>query len=62
MLLMVAFEGSEDAQVTVLVRFAVEASLYVPVAVYCCVVPLVMVVEAGVTAIDCSVALPAAPT
>ena len=35
---------------------AVLLSLYVPVAVNCCVAPFVMDGFAGVTAIDCSVA------
>src|SRR6202041_3230344 len=40
----------------VLVRFCVVPSLNVPVAVNCCVAPLVIEGFAGVTAIDCSVA------
>ena len=38
------------------VRFCVLLSLYVPVAVNCCVGPLAIDGFAGVTAIDCSVA------
>src|SRR5271154_5542830 len=45
-----------DDQVTVDVRFWVEPSLNVPVAVNCWVLPLVIDGFAGVTAIDCSVA------
>ena len=45
-----------DAQVTDAVRFCVLLSLYVPVAVNCCVAPLLIDGFAGVTAIDCSVA------
>src|ERR1700678_4029482 len=46
---------SED-QVTLDVRFCVEPSLNVPVAVTCCVAPLAIDGFGGVTAIDCSVA------
>ena len=52
---MVAVAGVEDDQVTELVRFCVLESLYVPVAVYCCVAPTTMDAFAGVTAIDVSV-------
>jgi hypothetical protein len=52
----VATEGVAEAHVTLPVRFCVELSLYVPVAVNCCVVPLAIDGLAGVTAIDCSVA------
>jgi len=65
---MVATLVAADAHVTWPVRFAVLLSLYVPVAVNCCVRPLVTDGFAGVTAIDCSdatvsvnVALPVPP-
>src|SRR5277367_4667594 len=45
-----------DDHVTLDVRFCVVPSLKVPVAVNCCVAPLVIEGFAGVTAIDCSVA------
>ena len=45
-----------EFHVTVLVMFAVEASLYVPVAVNCWLPPAATDGFAGVTAIDCSVA------
>src|SRR5277367_6196998 len=54
--LIVAVAVVPDDQVTVEVRFWVEPSLNVPVAVNCCVAPLVIDGFAGVTAIDCSVA------
>src|SRR5271167_485290 len=54
--LMVAMAVLPDDQVTVDVRFWVEPSLKVPVAVNCCVAPLVIEGFAGVTAIDCNVA------
>jgi hypothetical protein len=41
-----------DAQVTLPVMFCVELSVYVPVAVYCWVLPLGMEALAGVTAIE----------
>jgi hypothetical protein len=50
--LMVATEVVADAHITLLVRFCVELSLYVPVAVNCWVVPLAMDGLVGVTAID----------
>jgi hypothetical protein len=50
----------DDFHVTLAVVFFVELSLYVPVAVNCCVAPAAMEGVAGVTAIDCSVA--AGPT
>ena len=50
----VATVGVADAQVTWLVRFCVELSEKVPVAVNCWVWPLAMLGLAGVTAIDCS--------
>src|ERR1019366_2589416 len=53
---MVAVVVVPDAQVTEAVRFCVLLSLYVPVAVNCCVAPLAIEGFAGVTAIDCSVA------
>src|ERR1700722_16780689 len=53
----VATDGVPDAHVTLPVRFCVELSLYVPVAVNCCVVPLEIVGFAGVTAMDCNVAV-----
>lgn len=52
----VATDGVSDDQVTELVRFWVLPSLKVPLAVNCCVVFLVTVGLAGVTAIDLSVA------
>jgi hypothetical protein len=45
-----------ELQVTVLVKFCVELSENVPVAVNCCVVPFAIEGFAGVTAIDTSVA------
>jgi hypothetical protein len=45
-----------ELHVTVPVKFCVEPSLKVPVAVNCWVLPLVIDGFAGVTAIDCSVA------
>jgi hypothetical protein len=53
--LMVAVVVLEEAQVTLEVRFCVELSLYVPVAVNCSVPPAVTDGFAGVTAIDTSV-------
>jgi hypothetical protein len=52
--LIVATPGAEEPHVTVLVRFWVLPSLYVPLAVNCCVVAGAMVGFAGVTAIDTS--------
>ena len=49
----VATEVVADAQVTWLVRFCVELSEKVPVAVNCWVFPLGTLGLAGVTAIDC---------
>jgi len=46
----VAIVGNEELQLTVPVRFCVLPSLYVPVAVYCCVVPSGIVAFPGVTA------------
>jgi hypothetical protein len=54
--LIVATVAAEELHVAVLVRFCVLASVYVPVAVNCCVLPLVIEGLAGVTAIDTSVA------
>jgi hypothetical protein len=51
-----AADGVPDAQVTVEVMSAMLESLYVPLAVNCCVNPLVTAGAAGVTAIDCNVA------
>jgi hypothetical protein len=53
---MVAVEVVPDDHVTEVVKFCVLLSVYVPVAVNCCVRPLVIVGFAGVTAIDCRVA------
>ena len=55
--LIVAVAMLEDAHVTLLVRFCVLLSLYVPVAVNCWVSPAAMVGLAGVTAMDSSVAV-----
>ena len=52
----VATEGVAEAHVTWLVRFCVELSEYVPVAVNCSVPPLRDLGFAGVTAIDCNTA------
>ena len=52
----VATDVFDEVQVTVLVRFLVLASLYVPVAVNGCVLPLGIDGVAGVTAIDIKVA------
>src|SRR6266481_9863395 len=54
--LIVATVVVNELQVTELVRFCVELSLNVPVAVNCCVVPLGIEALAGVTAMDTSVA------
>ena len=51
----------DDFHVTLVVMFFVELTLYVPVAVNCCVFPGTMEGDAGVTAIDVSVT-PAAVT
>jgi hypothetical protein len=53
---MVAVVGVDDAQVAVAVRFCVEPSVYVPVAVNCCVSPLATLGLPGVTAIETSAA------
>jgi hypothetical protein len=55
-LLIEATEGAEEAHVTDVVMFCVELSVYVPVAVNCCCEPLETEGEAGVTAIETSVA------
>ena len=52
----VATEAVADAQVTWLVRLAVEPSVYVPVAVNCSVRPLATDGFTGVTAIDVNAA------
>src|SRR5271167_1856320 len=54
--LIVAVEVVPELHVTVPVKFCVEPSLNVPVAVNCWVAPLVIDGFAGVTAIDCRVA------
>src|SRR4051794_33280699 len=54
--LIVATEVVAETQVTLLVRFCVELSLNVPVAVNCSVVPLAMLGLAGATAIETSAA------
>ena len=53
--LMVATDVVPEVQVTVLVRFWVELSEKVPVAVNCCVRPLGTLGLAGVTMIDCKI-------
>jgi hypothetical protein len=55
-LLTEAIVVSDDAHVTDAVRFCVELSVYVPVAVNCWVVPSVMLGPSGVIAIETSVA------
>jgi hypothetical protein len=52
----VAVAAFDELHVAVVVRFWVVPSLNVPVAVNCCVAPLVIEGFAGVTAIDCNVA------
>jgi hypothetical protein len=52
----VAVLVKDESQVTVDVRSCVLPSLYVPVAVDCCVVPRAIEMSAGVTAMDCSTA------
>ena len=51
-LLTVATEVFEELQVTEFVRFCVLPSLYLPVAVNCCVPPFAIDGFAGVTVID----------
>src|ERR1700731_995204 len=53
--LIVATLAAEELHVAVLVRFCVLASVYVPVAVNCCALPLAIDGFAGVTAIDTNV-------
>jgi len=55
-LLMVATDVDDELQVTVVVRFCVEPSEYVPAAVNCCVVPSTMFGLDGVIATETSVA------
>ena len=55
-LLMLATDAVDEFQVTDVVRFCVELSEYVPVAVNCCDAPCAMVGLAGVIARDTSVA------
>jgi len=55
-LLTVATEVDDELQVTVVVRFCVEPSEYVPVAVNCCVLPMAMLGLVGVIATETSVA------
>jgi hypothetical protein len=50
----VATLGADELHAAVLVRFCVLASLYVPVAVNCCLVPTAIEAFPGVTAIDTS--------
>ena len=57
-LVIVATPVFVELHVTVLVRFCVLPSLYVPVATYCCVPPVPIEPFAGVTAIDTNGALP----
>jgi hypothetical protein len=52
----VAMAGAEELQMAELLRSCVERSLYVPVAVNCCWVPLARVAIAGVTAIEANAA------
>ena len=59
---MVATVVVAEFQLTDAVMFAVLLSLYVPVAVNCCVAPLAIVGLTGVTAIDCSVAVALSPS
>jgi hypothetical protein len=54
--LIVAAAVFEEVKVTLLVRFCVELSLNVPVAVNCCVKPATMLDAVGVTVIDTKVA------
>lgn len=57
--LIVATVVVPDVQVAVELRFFVEPSLYVPVAVNCWVAPTAMLAEFGVTAMEVSVAVDA---
>jgi hypothetical protein len=54
--LMLTTLGAEEFHVAVLVKFAVVESVYVPVAVNCCVIPLATEGFVGVTAIEASAA------
>ena len=54
LLLIVAHVTSDDFQLTCVVRFSVDLSEKVPVAVNCSVSPVGRLVFAGVTAIDCN--------
>src|SRR5580704_3375776 len=56
--LTVATLGDEELHVTVLVRFWVLPSVYVPVAVNCCVVPVAIEGLAGVTAMEAKTGAP----
>ncbi len=56
--LMVASVVLLEDQVTDVVRFCVPPSLIVPIALYCCVVPLASETDCGVTAIEVRTALP----
>lgn len=60
--LMVAVEGVLEVHVTEVVRFCVEASLNVPVAVNCSVSPAAIEGFAGVTAIETRVGAPTVKT
>ncbi len=53
-LLTVATDVADELQLAVVVKFWVEPSLYVPVAVNCCLLPAATELVAGVTAIDLS--------
>lgn len=53
---MVAIVLSEESQVTEVVKFSVLPSDRIPVAVNCCVPPLVILADAGVTSIDSNTA------
>jgi hypothetical protein len=55
-LLIVAVAGVSDVHVAVLVRFCMLPSVYVPIAVNCCVVPRAIEGVGGVTAIETSAA------
>jgi hypothetical protein len=54
-LLMVATDAADELQVTDAVKFSVVLSVYVPVAVHCCKMPLTILGLAGVTAMETSV-------
>jgi hypothetical protein len=57
----VATPAADDVQVAALDKFCVLPSVYVPVAVYCCFMPLAIEIFAGATAIDTSEAGAAVP-